>query len=54
MVRWPIFGPQFAETSWSSAYSTDPDNTAVLAVGIITPILLIVGAVAAYIVYKSR
>lgn len=52
-IAFPLHA-KFAETSWSSAYSTDPDNTAVLAVGIITPILLIVGAVIAYIVYKSR
>ena len=53
-VRAYTMRDQFSETNWSQPIQTDPDNTAVLVLASIIPILLIILAFVAFFVFRSR
>jgi receptor-type tyrosine-protein phosphatase beta len=53
-VRAYTMRDQFSETNWSQPIQTDPDNTAVLVLASIIPILLIILAIVALFVLRSR
>ena len=53
-VRAYTMRDQFSETNWSQPIQTDPDNTAVLVLASIIPILLIILGIVALVVLRSR